>query len=93
MKLNYHDFKSGESNTGEIYNGKFKVRVSVSEYTEYDSEPILTKFKENHHLKMELYIELMKQEKEITKRRKTLLKELKEEFSIFAKEEAPEMYL
>ncbi len=93
MKLNYHDFKNGENETDDVYVGEFKVRVSVSEYTEYDSKPILMKFKENHHLKMNLYIELMKQEKEITKRRKTLLKELKEEFSIFAKEEAPEMYL
>ena len=90
MKLNYHDFKNGEDKTGEAYNGEFKVRVSI---LEYDSEPILTKFKEKHQEKMTLYMELMKQEKEITKTRKAILKELKEEFSIFAKEEAPEMYL
>ncbi len=88
MKLNYHDFKNGESCTGE-----FRVRVSVSEYTEYDSEPILMKFKKEHQEKMELYKSLSIQEKEITKRRKIILKELKEEFTIFSKEEAPEMYL
>ncbi|MCD6435362.1 MAG: hypothetical protein J7L15_03160 [Clostridiales bacterium] len=90
MKLNYHDFRSGEYKPGEVYNGEFKVRVSVSEY---DSEPILAKFKEKYQEKMKLYMELTKQEKEITKTRKVILKELKEEFSIFAKSEVPEMYL
>lgn len=92
MKLIYKDYGE-DSGVWAKVRSKFKIS-GMQDYDDGEtSDKMLEKFKENSGQKMAEYYALVVEEREIINKRKELLKNLRDEFSEFSKENYPELYL